>query len=106
VAAAEATLGDAGCAFASARLEEESAAFDVVCSGPDGTFAEGLSFAVAAAAETVSVAFIPNVGCNETDFEIPVGRATLEMLNEDPSATELCCPEPLLDDSPLSAADW
>ena len=91
--AAGGALGVIVCVLASAGIEEASVAFSVVCSWSDGTLAGGISLS---AGEIVSVAFVPDIGSNETEFGISGEYAGLEMLNEETKAAGVFRHEPSL----------
>jgi hypothetical protein len=81
------------CVFGLVGVEEASVVFSDACSWSDGTFAGEISFS---AGEIVSVAFIPNIGGNETEFGISEEYAVLEMLDEEIGAAGVFRPELLL----------
>jgi hypothetical protein len=90
------------CVFGLVGVEEASVAFGVVCSWSGETLAGEISFS---ASEIVSVAFIPNVGCNGTEFGISEEYAVLEMLDEEIGAAGVFRPELLLTGNSLPKMD-
>lgn len=105
IGAAGVALDDVGCTFASVGLEEESTAFEVVCSWLGRTFVDVVSFADALGAAIVSAALTLNVGSIGTDFEVSV-EPVLELLNAGPGEAGLIGPGPLFDVGSRSEADW